>query len=582
MNIIMMKHLKLLMWMSLCVNLLLGGCAHHSGSESSANTAENSRPAQIKLPPAAAIASAHPLATQAGMDILASGGNAFDAAIAVASVLAVVEPSGSGLGGGGFWLLHRESDHKQVMLDSRETAPLKAHRDMFLGENKQVLRRKSLDGPLSAGIPGVPAALAYLSEQYGNLPLTTVLAPSIYLAQHGFEVDERLIRLLNMRQNAIKASPAAANIFLHNGASPEPGTRLVQTDLAQTLSAIAQYGHDGFYKGTIAEKLVASVERAGGIWSLKDLSSYRVIEREPIIGDYLGVRIISAAPPSSGGLVLMETLNILSAYSLDQLDPATRKHLIVEAWKRAYRDRAEYMGDPDFVTIPTKRLLSPDYANALKTTIRHNLALPSQYLAAPQAEVQQGNNTTHFSVLDKQGNRVAATLSINYPFGSGFVAEGTGIILNDEMDDFVAAPFSPNGYGLVGGSANSIEPGKRMLSSMTPTFIESADRIAIVGTPGGSRIITMVCLALLDFMQGNDPESWVNLPRFHHQFIPDQVLYEPNALSPSELSGLKKRGHSLKLSNRRYGNMHAILWDQATNTVKAASDSRGIGQAVVK
>ncbi len=568
----------------ICMVLLLSSCAqHHKSDSADTKTVQSSTTNQPSLtPPAAAIASAHPLATQAGIKILSQGGNAFDAAITVAAVLAVVEPSSSGLGGGAFWLLHRASDGKQVMLDSRETAPMAAHRDLYLDKNGKVLNKKSLDGALAAGIPGVPAAMVYLAQHYGQLPLTSTLAPAIKIARHGFVLDEHLLRLMRMRKNAIQASPAAASIFLNNGFVPEPGTGLIQTDLANTLSALAKQGHAGFYTGEIAERLVAGVRAGGGIWSLADLSSYQVIEREPIVGEYQDVRIVSAAPPSSGGLVLMETLNILAGYPLEQLDSAARKHLIVEAWKRAYRDRAEYMGDPDFVTIPTQRLLSLDYANALKTTIRNNLALPSKYLAAPQSQPPQGNNTTHFSVLDKHGNRVSTTLSINYPFGSGFVAEGTGVLLNDEMDDFAASAASPNVYGLVGGEANAIAPGKRMLSSMTPTFFESKDRIAIVGTPGGSRIITMVCLALLDFVEGNSPASWVSLPRFHHQFIPDQILYEKDALTTSTIQALQQRGHQLKASTRLYGNMHAIEWNQAANTVKAASDPRGIGLAVVK
>ena len=577
-------NVNLIKVLMISIVVLLGGCASGNKRHTPANKAIQTNTAKQSLitPSAAAIASAHPLATQAGIEMLAQGGNAFDAAITVAAVLAVVEPSSSGLGGGAFWLLHRASDNKQVMLDSRETAPMAAHRDLYLDKNGQVESHKSLDGALAAGIPGVPAAMVYLAEHYGQLPLSSTLAPAINLAKNGFSVDDHLLRLMQMRKDAILASTGAANIFLDNGRVPEPGTRLVQTDLANTLSTIARQGHAGFYSGEIAEKLVAGVQNGGGIWSLEDLSNYKVIEREPIIGEYQGVRIVSAAPPSSGGLVLMETLNILAGYPLEQLDSAARKHLIVEAWKRAYRDRAEYMGDPDFVTMPTKRLLSLDYANALKTTIRDNLALPSKYLAAPQSEQPQGNNTTHFSVLDKHGNRVATTLSINYPFGSGFIAEGTGVLLNDEMDDFAASAESQNVYGLVGGDANSIAPGKRMLSSMTPTFFESEDRIAIVGTPGGSRIITMVCLALLDFVEGNSPDSWVSVPRFHHQFIPDQIQYEPDALSTAEIQALQQRGHILNASDRRYGNMHAIEWNQTLNTVKAASDPRGIGLAVVK
>ncbi|MCH9698437.1 MAG: gamma-glutamyltransferase [Gammaproteobacteria bacterium] len=533
-------------------------------------------------PPSAAIASAHPLATQAGQAILQKGGNAFDAAITVASVLAVVEPSGSGLGGGGFWLLHRESDQKQMMLDSRETAPLAAHRDMFLDQNGTVQQRLSLDGPLAAGIPGVPAALVHLSEHYGTLSLSETLKPSITIARQGFEVDHRLLRLLNMRQQAILESKAAAEIFFPDGKPPKPGSRLIQNDLANTLEAIADQGFDGFYSGRIAQQLVTGVQQAGGIWTKEDLARYTVEERKPVTGDYQGARVVSASPPSSGGLVLLETLNILSQFPMSQLDHVNRSHLIAEAWKRAYRDRSEHMGDPDFVSVPMQHLLDPNYARALRSTIRHDLALPSRYLSAPLPEFKHGNHTTHFSVLDKHGNRVAATLSINYPFGSGFVAPGTGVVLNDEMDDFVAAPYSPNVYGLIGGSANAIEPGKRMLSSMTPTFIETADKIAILGTPGGSRIITMVCLGLLDFIEGKGPDSWVNLPRFHHQFIPDRILYEPGAFNPSEIEALQQLGHTLTESSRRYGNMQAILWDRSANTVQAASDPRGIGLAVVK
>ncbi|BCX89341.1 gamma-glutamyltranspeptidase/glutathione hydrolase [Methylomarinovum tepidoasis] len=533
-------------------------------------------------PPQAAIASAHPLATAAGFEILDQGGNAFDAAVAVAAALAVVEPAGSGLGGGGFLLLHRARDGRQVMLDARETAPLAARRDMYLDAAGNPIPRASIDGPLAAGIPGMPAALAHLAENYGRLPLRCSLAPAIRYAREGFVVGPRYLEQVERRHAVLGRYPAAAAIFLEKGQVPRPGFRLVQPDLARVLEALAARGRAGFYDGWVAERLLAGVRAAGGVWSRADLARYRVVERRPVVGRYHNVRVVSAAPPSSGGVVLVETLNILSAYPLTHLDPATAKHLIVEAWRRAYRDQALYLGDPDFVSMPLRRLLSPDYAAGLRAAIRPDRALPSAWLAAGPEAGGAGADTTHFSILDRDGNRVAATLSINYLFGSGFVVPGTGVLLNDEMDDFAIKPGVPNLYGLVGGSANAIAPGKRMLSSMTPTFLETPDRIAVLGTPGGSRIISMVTLAALDFAAGFRPALWVAWPRFHHQYLPDEIQYEPDALSGAERRALHRRGHRLKALGRTYGNMQAILWDRFLDRVEAASDPRGGGSAVVR
>ncbi len=532
-------------------------------------------------PATAAIASAHPLATEAGHKTLATGGNAFDAAIAVTAALAVVEPYSSGLGGGGFWLLHRAQDSLEVMIDGRERAPRTAHRDMYLDKNGTVVANLSINGPLAAGIPGTPAALVYLAHKYARLPLEVSLAPAIRLAESGFPVDRIYRRLAQFRLKALQHSPAATKIFLVAGQVPPEGHIVRQPHLAATLASIAAQGHDGFYRGKIAAALVEGVRAAGGIWEMEDLRDYRVLEREPVRGTYQGIEISSAAPPSSGGVVLLQSLNILSGYPLSKLATVPRTHLIIEAMRRAYRDRAEYLGDPDFVDMPLQRLTHPAYAAGLRAGMRIDKATPSAALPGVVTSAREANNTTHFSILDRQGNRVAATLSINYPFGSGFVAPGTGVLLNDEMDDFVSRPGTPNAYGLVGAEANAIAPGKRMLSSMTPTFLEDGGRIAILGTPGGSRIISMVLLATLAFAQGGDANTMVAQSRFHHQYLPDIVQLEPDALDDSVELGLQALGHTTKRLARDYGNMQVILWDKRSNRVTAAADPRGIGQAVV-
>lgn len=531
-------------------------------------------------PPAAAVASAHPLATRAGMEILAQGGNAFDAAVAVSAALAVVEPYSSGLGGGGFWLLHRASDGQEVMIDGRERAPLAAHRNMYLDAQGKVVPGLSINGPLAAAIPGEPAALVYLAATYGRLSLATDLAPAIRYARRGFAVDAKYQRLARFRLEELRRFPAAARVFLRDGKVPEIGQRIVQPELAATLEALARHGRAGFYSGPVARKLVAGVWAAGGIWTARDLTDYRIEVRQPIHGEYRGIRITSASPPSSGGIGLVEMLNILSGYPLAKLGPVDRDHLIIEAMRRAYRDRAEYLGDPAFVTMPVKRLLSPYFAAGLRASIRMDRATRSASLPGI-AEHSDGPDTTHFSILDRQGNRVAATITINYPFGSCVLVPGTGVLLNDEMDDFSSKPGVPNVYGLVGAEANAIAPGKRPLSSMTPTFLESDRGVAILGTPGGSRIITMVLLATLDFAAGHGPRHWVDLRRFHNQYLPDRVQYEPGAFSSAVIAGLKARGHHLQALNHTYGNMQAVLWDRRHHRVEAASDPRGVGAAMV-
>lgn len=522
------------------------------------------------------IASAHPLATEAGEEILAAGGNAFDAAVAVSAALAVVEPYSSGLGGGGFWLLHEAGSGRDVMIDGRERAPLAATRTMYQDEDGELIERASINGPLAAGIPGEPAALVHIAERYGRLPLAHSLAPAIRLAREGFAVDERYRALAEFRRDVLMASPAAAGVFLDDGQVPAAGWNLRQPDLAATLQALADEGRAGFYDGPVAERLVEGVRAAGGIWSRRDLRQYRVVEREPIVGDYRGMRIVSASLPSSGGVTLVEALNILSGWDLPSLSPADRVHLVIEAMRRAYHDRARHLGDPDFVDVPVARLTDPGYAAGRRASIRLDRATPSASLP-PVGASEGGSDTTHFSIIGPGGNRVAATLSINWPFGSGFMPPGTGIVLNDEMDDFAARPGVPNVYGLVQGEANAIAPGKRMLSSMSPTFIETDDRIAVVGTPGGSRIISMMLLATLEFRSGVDADAMVAHGRYHHQYLPDAVQHEPDALTDDVREGLRARGHQLEARDATYGNMQVVLHDRRNGTISAASDPRGIG-----
>ncbi len=530
----------------------------------------------------AAIASAHPLATYAGFEILQQGGNAFDAAVAVSAALAVVEPAGSGLGGGGFWLLHRAKDGFETMLDGREKAPSAAHKNMFVDSQGEVIKGLSKDGVLSAGIPGMPAAIAHLSEKYGQLPLAQTLQPAIRYAEQGFVIGERHRKLLKFRLGILQSNAQAASIFLNDNKVPKERAILRQVDLANTLKQLAHSGRKGFYQGEVADHLITSVQKAGGIWTKQDLKNYQIVEREPMRGEYKGVKITSAALPSSGGTVMIEALNILSGYPLAELNELTRKHIISEALRRAYHDRALYLGDSDFIKVPVKRLIDTNYAAGLRAGMRVDKATPSGYLSGSIKPESGGRNTTHFSIIDKEGNKVAATLSVNFPFGSGFVAAGTGVLLNDEMDDFVSKTGEMNGYGLVGGTANAIEPNKRMLSSMTPTFIEDANRVAVLGTPGGSRIISMVLLAVLDFAEGGGPESWVWQPRFHHQYIPDLIQYEKGGLTNDEIEGLTKLGHKLKEVRYRYGNMQGVQLNKNTRQLTVASDPRGEGLALVK
>ena len=529
-------------------------------------------------PGASAIATAHPAATVAGRETLVLGGNAFDAAVAISAALAVVEPYGSGLGGGGFFLL-REGDANYHFLDARERAPNAAHADLYR-KNGEVQRELSLNGALAAAIPGLPAALVELAEKYGKLPLRDSLAPAIRLAREGFPVDRVYRQRAEMRLAAMRDDAETARLFLTAGEVPEQGTLLRQPELADTLTQLAQQGRAGFYQGPLAERLVEGVSAAGGIWSLKDLADYQVAWREPLrVPLAEGRELISAPPPSAGGLALAQSLLILQHQPWRQGDAVQRAHLVSETLRRVYRDRG-LLGDPDFVDNPLSALLAPDYLVRLASSIDPQRATPSSELP-PAGTWKEGDHTTHFSVLDAEGNAVAATLSINLPFGAAFTVPGTGVLLNDEMDDFAADPGGSNAYGLSGSHANAVAAGKRPLSSMSPTFIDSQDELTSFGTPGGSRIPSMVLLSILQYLDEQPIERWPAVPRYHHQYLPDVIEHEPDTFSPQQISALQARGHTLKPLDSPYGNQQVLRWNKRDGKVEAASDPRGIGSSDV-
>ncbi|HMB56444.1 MAG TPA: gamma-glutamyltransferase [Arenimonas sp.] len=539
-------------------------------------------PVKTPHPNGAAIASAHSLATEAGHEILAKGGNAFDAAVAVSSVLSVVEPVSSGLGGGAFYLLHDGKTGRDIMVDARETAPASATPAKYLDAKGELDRDKAENGPMSAGIPGLPAGLVHIAQKYGRLPLSVSLAPAIRIARNGFPIYPRLVDAYAERREVMERYDGTRKVYLADGDAPKTGETLRQPDLARTLEQLAARGFDGFYRGETAAKIVADVNKYGGDWKAADLASYRIKERTPITFKYRDWRIVTAPPPSSGGVALAEILQMLEGWDLAKLDEPHRIHILTEAMRRAYRDRTIYLGDPDFVKMPIAQLISDDYAAGLRAGILPDKATPSAMLPGDKAPLE-GGHTTHFSIIDRDGNFVSATQTVNLYYGSGMVADGTGVLLNDEMDDFALRPGTPNAFGVMGFDANAVKPGKRMLSSMSPSFMIGKDRVAVLGTPGGSRIITMVLLGMLGIEQGLDPQQITALPRFHHQYLPDTIYLEPGALSPQTIAALKAMGHDITQGESTWGNMQAVDWDLHTNALRAGSDPRnpvGKGEVV--
>jgi len=543
-------------------------------------------------PPSAAIASAHALATEAGFEVLNAGGNAFDAAVAVSATLAVVEPISSGLGGGGFFLLHDAATGRDVLIDARETAPASASPERYLNQAGELDRERAINGPWSAGIPGLPAALVHVAEHYGRLPLSVSLAPAIRIARDGFPVYARFAQGYEARREVMERYPGTRAVFLASGAAPKEGELFRQPDLARTLSILAEHGFDGFYRGDVAAKLLAGVQAEGGEWTMADLANYTVKERDPIRLRYRHWEIVTAPPPSSGGIALAQMLHILEPWEINALDEVKRTHLIVESMRRAFRDRTFYLGDPDFIQVPQRLLTSPDYAAGLRATIHPARATPSDLLSG-QATPLEDEETTHFSILDTEGNRAAVTQTVNLLFGSGLIPPGTGVLLNNEMDDFALRPGTPNAFGVMGFAANAPAPGKRPLSSMTPTFMVSPERIVALGTPGGSRIITMVLLGILGVDAGLDAQAVTALPRYHHQWMPDAISAERAAFSASTAEGLRALGHTLILpgeqaaSGRRssdvWGSLQLVSWDRVKHQVEAGSDPRNpVGKGQVE
>jgi gamma-glutamyltranspeptidase / glutathione hydrolase len=560
--------------------LLIGFVLTTGAAFAADNPTPSTKTAPLALRPGhAGIASANALATQAGFEVLAKGGNAFDAAIAVASTLSVVEPESSGMGGGFMATMHVAAGNRDVFIDARETAPAAVNPKDYLNPDGTPNRDTALKGPFSAGIPGEPAGLVWLAKHYGKLPLADSLAPAIRTARDGFKPDNRLLGSIEDEQKNLQRWPASAAKFLPNGKTPAAGDIWHDPDQAHTLQLLAQYGNAGFYSGETAKKIVDAVHAAGGNWTLKDLSSYSVKERLPITLDYRGYKIITAPPPSSGGVAIAEILNILSGFDLTKVDQVHRVHLVIESMRRAFRDHNDYLGDPDFVKMPLNMLLSPYYADGLRQTILPDKATPSSMLA-PSSSEDPGMHTTHFSIIDADGNMVAITATVNYVLGSTFVADGTGVLLNDEMDDFALVPNKPNVYGLLGSKANAPEPGKRMLSSMSPSIVIGPDRTAVIGSPGGSTIITQVLEGILAFIDGGDAHDVAAHKRFHHQYMPDVVMTEPGTFDASTSEALTKMGYTLK-PREPWGFMNVVIWDRRTNKVDAASDPRradGLGK----
>jgi gamma-glutamyltranspeptidase/glutathione hydrolase len=521
-------------------------------------------------------------ASQAGLDIMQHGGNAVDAAVAVGFALAVTHPYAGNLGGGGFMVI-RFADGRATTIDYRETAPAKAARDMFLDASGNPVTERSLIGPLAAGTPGSVAGMTYVQKKYGKLTLAQVMAPAIELAENGFVVSDNFEHVLGAGRKVLDHFPESVRIFTKNGQPYLAGDRLVQKDLAKTLRLIAEKGPDAFYRGPIADLIVAEMTRAGGLISKADLAAYKPAERTPITGTYRGYNIVAMPPPSSGGIALIQTLNILEGFPIKESGALSSKtiHLMAEAERRVYADRSEWLGDPDFFKVPVKGLIAKSYADTLRKTIDPNKATPSTDVKPGKPADFESTQTTHYSVIDADGTAVSTTTTLNGGFGNGEVVPGAGFLLNNEMDDFSVKPGSPNMFGLVGGVANAIEPGKRMLSSMTPTIIVKDNKpFLVVGSPGGSRIITTVLQVIVNVLDhGMNVQEAVDAPRFHHQWLPDFIRIEKQGFPQDVITALEARGHTVK-ADGNMGDVHAIWIDPTTNVRYGASDPRADGRTL--
>ncbi|MDZ7962811.1 MAG: gamma-glutamyltransferase [Aulosira sp. DedQUE10] len=546
------------------------------------------------------VVSAHPLASEAGISMLRRGGNAVDAAVATTLAISVVEPFSAGIGGGGFLLMHSETTGEMKALDFRERAPIKATRNLYLDSQGKVRPNASVNGYLAVATPGTVAGMYELHRCYGKLPWREVVQPAIALAKDGFTISRlvtyRSLPAYENRKQVILSNPAAREIFTRNGEYYQPGERLVQRDLAKTLEAIAQ-NPQSFYTGNVAQAIAADMAKNGGLITLADLKAYKPIWRTPICGNFRQAKICSMPPPSSGGVHLLQILNIIgdSNFKSWGWHHPDALHLMIEAMKIAYADRSQYLGDPDFVKVPVQQLISTAYAKKRRQQINMEVAKPSTEVKPGLETIQNSKcsftllstcskhespQTSHLTVVDAQHNAVSLTFTINLGFGAGVVTPGTGILLNNEMDDFAAAPGVPNAFGLVGNEANAIAPRKTPLSSMTPTIVTENGHLRMaVGTPGGSTIITQVLQVILNVLEyGLDTGAAVSAPRIHHQWLPDELQVEPWGLDALTLQELRRRGHKIK-ETTPWGNANAIVVT-SDHTLEGAADPRGEGSAM--
>ena len=526
------------------------------------------------------VVTAHPEASKVGVEILKKGGNAIDASIAVQFALAVVYPNAGNIGGGGF-LVYRDAKGMTDALDYREKAPLKASEDMYWDKNGNAITDLSLYGQFAAGVPGTVDGMVKAHEKYGKLNWKELVQPAINLAQKGFKITKQQASELTNKHNDFVKYNSKTNA-LTSKSSWKEGDLLIQKDLANTLKLIQQKGRAGFYEGKTADLIVKEMKRGNGIISHEDLKEYQSVWRTPVSGNYKGLKVISMPPPSSGGIALVSLFQSIEDYPINKwgFQADSTIQVMVEAERRVYADRAEHLGDPDFIKVPQKQLLDKSYNVNRMKDFSFDKATPSSAVKAGEIIGKESMETTHYVIVDKDGNAASVTTTLNNSYGSLVVVEGAGFLLNDEMDDFSAKPGTPNLYGLVGGKANAIEPSKRMLSSMTPSILEKDGKLfMVVGTPGGSTIITSVFQAILNVVDfGMTMQEAVAAPRFHHQWLPDQIDYEPNAISENVRESLKQKGYTLK-ERKPYGRVEGILVN-TDKTYQAGADPRGDDKAV--
>lgn len=509
------------------------------------------------------VVSQEALASAVGAEILAQGGNAVDAAVATGFALAVTLPQAGNIGGGGFMLVHLAEEGRTVAIDYRETAPMAAREDLFLDDDGEVDRQKAMFSHLASGVPGTVAGLLHALEQYGSMSREQVMAPAIRLAGEGITITSTLAYSLESSAPRLRRSEASREYFFRPDGTPlRPGDHWRQSDLAWSLEEIARDGADAFYRGTVADKLVAEMERGGGLITREDLEAYRAVEREPVSGSYRGYEVVSMPPPSSGGVHLVQMLNILEGWELAQLEhnSAAYLHRLIETMRRAYADRSKYLGDPDFHEVPVAELTDKSYADTLRSGISTERATPSTEVAPGLPAVNESPQTTHYSVWDRDGNVVTNTYTLNFSYGNGISVPGAGFLLNNEMDDFSAKAGTPNAFGLIGGEANAIEPGKRPLSSMTPTLVfREGQPVIATGSPGGSTIITIVLQILLNVIDFDmNVAEATAAPRIHHQWLPDEVMWE-RGISADTRTLLEAKGHVLSDRTRPMGRAQSIM-----------------------